>query len=256
MVPLNSSEEILVGSINHLTGIVTNLHTADVEITSSEDDCIMELKWTKKDRQNFNLLVKKYMDYQKIPIFDYEKDPMCKVNQPINGTPEQQYLAWQGTLKKSGDLVANRIFEVISYLKPVTEPMNPAKVKLPFMSNATVGIRNNQIYLFASHFNGKTLPWIATEISFDTEGMLHGYCSFQLERAYFNQTGTHDFLNWSMKSFSGRFLHGKLEGLVLIQTWRGVILFVEFKDGQMHGRAHAIGQKFIFDAEVKLYIEN
>ena len=57
-------------------------------------------------------------------------------------------------------------------------------------------------------------------------------------------------LKWSLKYISGRFENGKLEGSTLLVTWRGLILYATFKNGELHGPMHSYGRKLLFDFEV------
>ena len=221
--------------------------SADIEITSQTEECMLQLQWKEKVKQNYELFFSSN-NTTKIPL--KKSEPLCKISQPKYGTPEEQFTAFIKTLLKYGELYANRIFEILKYVSPELSPLEPEKVNQNFMSNVTLITKGDKIYAQISHFGGPKLPWFGKQISFDTAGQLHGFCSFQLVQSFYNNTGTHNFLDWSLKYFGGRFVHGKLQGLVLLKTWRGVFIYAYFKDGELHGPAYALGQKFIYDYEV------
>ena len=210
---------------------------------------MLQLKWKEIEKIDYDLFFAS--DYvAKIPL--QQTEPLCRINQPRNGTPEDQFTAFIKTLQKYGGLNSNRMFEVLGHFPQEISPLEPGKIKQNFISNITFFVNYNKIYAEISHFGGKTANWIGKQVSFDTDGQLHGFCSFELVHAFYNKTGTHDFLDWSLKYFGGKFVHGKLQGLVLLKTWRGVFIYATFKDGELHGPAYALGQKFIYNEEVNM----
>ena len=275
LVPLNMSKEILVGNVNLLQGQTHNLYRyilffeciyienyyflimcksiffcrADVEITSKDEECVLQLKWNVKEKLDYELFFGNNYT-AKIPL--KKSEPLCKINQPKEGTPEDKFTAFIKTLEQYGGLNGQRMFEVLKYMPPETSPLEQEKVKQTFMSNVTFETNWDGSYAQISHFGGKVVPWFGKQVSFDNDGQLHGFCSFELVRAYFNTTGQHNFLDWSPKYFTGEFVHGKLQGLVYLKTWRGVSIYASFKDGELHGPAFALGQKFIYNHEVKI----
>ena len=76
----------------------------------------------------------------------------------------------------------------------------------------------------------------------------HGFCIFYLPIKYFNATGKHHFLNWSLKSITGNFEHGKIEGIGKLLTWQGQTIWATFKDGILHGPAYQYGIVPILDS--------
>ena len=53
-------------------------------------------------------------------------------------------------------------------------------------------------------------------------------------------------MNWSLKHFSGRFVNGKIQGLGVLETAQNSVLFVTFKDGELHGPAYGYRQSPIY----------
>ena len=80
----------------------------------------------------------------------------------------------------------------------------------------------------------------------------NGPFTFKLKPEFYNGTGYHDMLQWSLKYISGNFQKGKLEGKALLISWRGVIIYASFTNGELHGPLHSYGRKFLFDFEVFL----
>ena len=103
------------------------------------------------------------------------------------------------------------------------------------------------MYANISHWGGDFIPWRFWLGSLDSKGLLHGTCTFVLPVDYYNKTGMHGFLDWSIKLFSGTFDHGKLNGAVLIVTWDTANIFATFKDGELHGPAFGFGKIPVFD---------
>ena len=254
LVPLNVTEEILVGKVDLKAGNVEDVYSAEIHITSKKDECILILDWTLSEQKDFRIsLFKKDAD---IPINEYRTKPMCHINQTENAKPEDQLLAWEFfTAEKFENDVTNRAFEVLSYVKPETSTLDIKKVKNSFLSNVTIFIENEKIYANMSHWQGPILKWVPEMFSMDKDGLIHGVCNFDLTRADdMNKTGSPDFIDWKIKFFSGRFVHGKLQGLVVMMTWDGAIIFSTFKDGELHGPAFALGRIPIYDIGVSFYL--
>ena len=84
-------------------------------------------------------------------------------------------------------------------------------------------------------------------MSVDSEGKLHGVCGFNLIDEHINQTVTPEFFHWSFKFISGRFVHGHIDGLVLLSTWQGTAMYANIVDGVLHGPAFATLRQPVFD---------
>ena len=250
LIPLNSSKDILSGKIYYEKGfdfgVSEEIHNVNVQITSKNDACFLNLEWTKIEKKDYILFLKP--SDREVMISSYETMPMCKQN----GTISEQFYAWKNLFHETE---MERYFNFgVKYIKPELSPLNPLKVKQNFLTNVKVYSKSNGIYANMSHWQGNILPWKANEISLDKNGLFHGSCSFTLLPDLFNQTGTHEFLKWSLKYFAGRFEHGKLEGLASLITWNGAFILAMFKDGELHGPAIAIGGVPIYDLGVIIYI--
>ena len=70
---------------------------------------------------------------------------------------------------------------------------------------------------------------------------IHGSAVLNLPTDHFNDTGRHEFLNWSLKSISGTFNHGIINGIACLITWQGQKIWATFKDGILHGPAFQYG---------------
>ena len=97
---------------------------------------------------------------------------------------------------------------------------------------------DNGIQINMSIWNGPITTWDIEALTIDENLQPHGACNlftsnFGLE--HMNKTGKHDFLNWSIKTISGRFHHGLLNGIVGFITWQQQFVFATFKNGIMHG---------------------
>ena len=85
-----------------------------------------------------------------------------------------------------------------------------------------------------SNWNGPLQNWTTPNPRLNSKGQLHGQNVLKLEREAFNQTGFHNFLNWSPKIISGKFINGKLSGLAMVQTWIGSAIYATFVEGKIH----------------------
>jgi len=101
-----------------------------------------------------------------------------------------------------------------------------------------------------SLWNGPIHNWLIECKEIDENMMFepHGQCSFNLPIQHFNDTGRHDFLDWSLKSIIGRFFNGKIDGEAKLITWQGQIIWVTFKDGILHGPAYQTGLVLTLDS--------
>ena len=159
----------------------------------------------------------------------------------------ETFLIWENTINSWENQVGLAKF---LGMPPEISVMDPSKVQQKFMSNITYFSMENDIYVNISIWQGPVATWKAKDISFDTQDKIHGECELFLKQEFFNNTGYHHMLQWSLKYISGRFEHGKLEGGALLVTWRGVILYATFSAGELHGPIHSYGRKFLYDLEV------
>ena len=256
LIPLDTTKEILVGKLYHEYefefAFAEELYSINIQITSKNEECFLTLEWTRIEKKDYVLFLK-YLD-EGIHMSSYANLPMCKVNQPINAAIEDQFIAFENMFQNKD---IGRYFTYgIRYFKPELSPLDPSKVKQNFLTNVKVYSENSQIYANMSHWNGNILPWKANVISLDENRQLHGTCSFSLLVDHYNKTGTQNFLNWSLRYFSGRFEHGKLQGLASLLTWNGAIIMAMFKDGVLHGPTIAIGKIPIYDLGVRIICYN
>ena len=174
---------------------------------------------------------------------------MCKATQSDNLTAKDEFLMWEQFI--SENLNFNDMIHMLSFLKPETSNLQAEKVKKKFISQVIIFTENNQILANMSHWEGKIATWKPYQISLDPNGKLHGVCGFDLLPEIYNKTGTHDFFHWSLKHFSGRFVHGKLEGFVSFLTWQGTVMLATFKNGELHGPAIGLGRVVVYDIWVR-----
>ena len=260
LIPFDINEEILVGKFNALSlvggtaeGVIEELHGANIEITSSDKDCFMMLKWNLDNKKNYKLFLNVGGKHKKVPLLNYKTQPMCSTLKLSNSeTPEKQFAFWEDSLNSTSN---SNGYEVLDLVKPEETRMEENKVHQKFIGNdVKIFTSNYLIYANFSHWNGEIVPWIGEKISFDTNGHLHGICTFSLERKYMNNTGKHNFLNWSLKHFHGKFVHGKLQGMARLDTWLDTIIFATFKDNELHGPAFAVGRFPIYDMTVSIFL--
>ena len=233
-----------MGNVNHILQTVEDIYSADVKISSEKENCFMHLDWKIKEKKDFKLILNGNI---RVPLFSYRTDPLCNKFQHNKDKPEQTYLAWEKLINDERTLKG---VQTLFHLQPEMSPMDPSKVKQKFMSNVTYISEGVDILVNMSVWEGPISTWVGSRVAFDTNGNLHGLCQFNIRREFINKTGQHNFLDWSLKFISGKFVHGKLQGHAFLTTWRGVGIVATFKDGELHGPIHSMGRKFLFDVEV------
>ena len=142
-IPINSAEEILVGKFNQISGLATELHSANVKISSLDTECFMELKITFLEEKDymFSILQQK----RTIHLQRHKTENLCKATSAT--TPSRQFLEWDEFIHdlstNSGSPENN--FQVLSYLKPELSEVDFKKNPKKFLSNVTGIYRVNQI---------------------------------------------------------------------------------------------------------------
>ena len=240
----------------NIDALVEDLHSAKIEIISNDNECFLMLNWDKTDRKNFKLSLHRNGNQKQLPL-QYVPNKMCHdPDESKNKTAKDQFAFWENLINDTFVDGFENGYEVLNLVKP--EPSTTLELDLfqqKFISsnNITIFTSKNVFYANMSHWNGKNLPWRVLEIHLDSNGKLHGKCAFMLELKYWNTTGTHNFLNWSLKYFSGEFFHGKLQGMALLITWNGANIFATFQNGELHGPVFAFGTIPIYDMAVSFF---
>ena len=162
-----------------------------------------------------------------------------------------QFMDWEQRLDNSFKKLDPH--EVLSSLKPEESDVEHSKVKQKFLKIESIYGQSGTLFANISHWGGASIPWKFMG-SLDEKGRLHGSCTFELQQEFYNNTGTHDFLDWSISYFSGNFHNGKLNGFGFLATWNGANIFANFKDGELHGSAFGYGRILIFNMAVGKYI--
>ena len=239
------TSEIYVGNYNSGLGFLENVHLAEVKISSAPEDCLMELEWTVGPKQDFIVFLANDI---KIPLEN--KKTICQSHQPEDPrNVEEQFRAFKKYLNQHYNLT-NGAMAYVYDMKPEAEPVDLKAVRQPFVSNLTLYSDKGHIKANFSLWNGPVLSWSAEMISVDKDLKLHGFVMLQLGSKDYNTTGRHDFLGWSLKFIAGKFVHGKLDGVVTTTSWREQYGIFHFKEGVIHGPALVHGVIPILDAEV------
>ena len=74
---MNTTEEILVGKYDKYIQLAQDLHSVDITITSSDEDCFMTLNYNFLDKKDFDLSFKNGVT--KVLTSKYQTEPLCKV---------------------------------------------------------------------------------------------------------------------------------------------------------------------------------
>lgn len=240
-VPLNLHEKMFVGHLDLISGLVSDIHNVDVKITSSCKGCPLSLKYEIRQFEDYDLLL--YKNQTKIHvIYNDHKSQMC---QPFKSDESvmSKFIAWETTISNFTNI--ENAFELFMHLKPEIAPVDSSATK--FITNITIFTESDRIKANVSLWEGKTLPWMISSMGLDSDGKLHGYFSLNLEQQFWNQTGNSNFFPWSIKSISGTFIHGLLEGYVIWITWYNTVMFASVKNGVLHGPAFAFNRQPVYD---------
>jgi len=248
VIPFDAKEDILVGTINLISGYLENVHQAIVDIIpSSKNFCSLELSWKLGKKENFVLY---YLNETKI---DLDVEPQCTktFSTPLNykfeddiriDSPVQhKFIDWVWYMTDYQiytDTYAG--FTNLFHMAPENSQIEPEKVRQTFISNLVVDSAKRPT-VNMSIWNGPIHTWNADYITIDENMKLHGPAILNLPIDHFNDTGRHEFLNWSLKSISGTFNHGILNGIACLIAWQGQKIWATFKDGILHGPAFQYG---------------
>ena len=75
---MNTSKDILVGKFNDVTNYMDNLHSAEVRITSSENDCVLQLDWNSlEDKSDYYYHIRNNVF---VPKLKYKSNPFCSMS--------------------------------------------------------------------------------------------------------------------------------------------------------------------------------
>ena len=248
VVPMNTSDEIVAGKYNSATGLVDQLYSTDIEISSSPKDCLLSLSLTLLSKKDYALSLTRDGS-RKIPLGQHQNKPLCHFFQDSGRSKiRENFIKWESIMKnvtlEHGLLNA---FELFYYVKPESSKSSRVKDIPIFMDNVTLFANENRLFANLSIWEGALLPWELEQFGLDKEGNLHGTCKLSLENQYVNQTGTIDFFPWSINFITGRFINGLLDGVVILGTWQGTILFASFQEGILHGPAFGIIRQPMYD---------
>ena len=246
LIPFEKSDNVLVGHFDDSLGIVKNVHEVDLKVISSKEDCFMELDWTLRGKKDFYLTLHD-LKWSKVFLSNSKCSTALKQN-----SIESQFTLWDESMTprvhQDYQSLILQLFNSMTQIEPREKSIfNLDKVTKNFMKIEKIYNSNNDIMAKMSHWQGPILPWKTNKVSFDQFGSLHGTCTFELVPEYLNQTGIPDFFDWSIKHFSGTFIHGQLDGLVLMRTWQGSIILATFHKGELHGPAISYGRTPVYD---------
>ena len=248
-IPFDSANEVLIGQFDPMMKLVKDLYSVDVQIKSEMNSCFMDLMWTKIEKKTYDFILSNG-NMVKIEALD---NNACQ-NIGNKGRLAEQFKEWHDQFVlpmhfRKTDVITKmlRFLRGANNMPFSFEKINKLKVSKPFLSLKHIYFEDNIMKANISHWKGETLPWIVNKFGFDAEGQIHGVCQFELVPEYYNKTGTNDFFHWSINGFSGRFLHGLLEGIVQMTTWQGNVLMATFRNGEMHGPAISYGRTPVYD---------
>ena len=147
-VPMNTTEEIMVGKFNQISGLADELHSAEVKITSSENDCFMVLKIKFLEKKDFKISFMKHK--RRIPLIRYKTEPLCKVSKAK--TPSKQFLEWDEFMANTSveNESPENSFEVLSYLKPETSKVDFSQKPKKFITKIKGNCLDFTIYTYKS----------------------------------------------------------------------------------------------------------
>ncbi len=256
-IPMDGNDEVLVGTYQSHYETLVNVHSADIFIEDNTDKdkrtppCLLKIRYKIKEIKGHDIMLG---SSKRLPLYS-KSNESCTINQTqSNATPEDQFIAWHNQLLgKQHDANNKAHFENLNQLKPVLDPVNHGSVRQPFITNLSL-VSDSPLSFNMSIWDGPITTWKAGYVSIDTHGQLHGVCNFKSNEEFNNKTGRHELLDWSPRFISGRFVHGQLEGIVIIHTWRSNFILATFKEGVMHGPVYVYGLSAILDIEARGFI--
>ena len=181
VVSMNGTE-IWAGFYDSIMGLLTNVHTVDLEIVST-NQCSLDLKLKLKEKQDFIL------QFSFGKLHKIQQEVKCKLS---GNSAEEQYKNWINDMEgpiKSGTYGLENYFK----LKPSQTNFQPEKVVQPFMSQVRM-IPSRDFIVEMSTWNGPLQNWTTNNPRLNSKGQLHGPNALQLVKNAYNQTGVHDFL--------------------------------------------------------------
>ena len=244
IISLNETDEILAGNILLTPSTLENVHTVkSFEISNSDEYCMPEFKWIPDQKQDYIYL---YSKKNKTIQISTNHENYCE-NNPVTGNLDHDFGNFSKYVYSQMDDFAG--YAILYKLKHEESEPDPEKVKQPFITNLSVNVTDlNKVNM--SIWNGPIQSWSIHQLSVDEDLKPHGECNFNLDPQFYNDTGFHNFLNWSPKMISGRFIHGVLQGTLTMYTWRGQLGYFTVKNGILHGPGVMYGIVPILDAEV------
>ena len=254
LVPMNVSEDIVAGKYNSLTGMVDQVHSVDVKITNQSKDCLLSLTTKILDPKDYMMSLTKDGS-RKILLNQHITKPLCNFFENSGKKNlRENFSQWERLMT---NITINHgllnAFEVLHYVKPENSRPKIGKGMKSFISNLTLFTSESKMLAKLSIWEGVILPWEIQQFGLNNEGNLHGTCKLTLDNEYVDQTGTIEFFPWSINFITGRFLNGLLDGVVILGTWQGTILFVTFKEGILHGPSYGIIRQPIYDIWVSYH---
>ena len=245
-IPMNKSDEILVGTYNNALGILENVHGAEIQVKSSKEYCMLNLTWKPTGKKPFKYFFGADL---KIPIL-YQNEPNCKGNDAHKETTtEEQYLAWNEYMTGFQRQAPNGASTNVLRFKPEMSPVDSTAT--PLINDLIIGSDNTTLYANFSTWNGPVLKWRMVTGSLDKNGILHGFVNLALYVNDIGKAGSPDFLHWSPKNIYAKFHHGVPNGLVFIMTSKGQGIFTFLKNGILHGPVYVYGQISVMNMEVR-----
>ena len=244
-IPMNTSDEILVGTYNNALGILENVHSAEIQVKSKEY-CMLNLIWKPTGKKPFKYF---FGSDLKIPIL-YQNEPNCKGNDAHKKTStEEQYLAWNNYMMGFQRVAHNGASTNVLRFKPELSPVDSTAT--PLINDLIIGSDNVALYANFSTWNGPIQKWKIVTGTLDKNGDLHGFVNLGLYTSDIGKAGSPDFLDWSPKNIYAKFHHGVPNGLVFIMTSKGQGIFTFLKNGILHGPVYVYGQISVMNMEVR-----
>ena len=176
----------------------------------------------------------------KVPLLVHETTPFCSMNtNDISDGPGKRL---QDILNSVDQLIyGENISEhqkflegnkVLWRLKPITENIDESR-SLKLISNITFDHKNKNVT--AIILGSTPLRITFNQLQTDANQVLNGYCDISVvqdDRRYLPRDKT---LHWPPYRIRGMFNHGKLNGIVTIETNTMSSGWVTVKNGVMHG---------------------
>lgn len=228
----------LVGSFRPHLNMLENVHHVELtNVSSKESACLMEIEYKKLEKQEYRYILR---NKSKLPLSMHETTPLCSINSSdISEVPGRRIQNILNSVDQliygENNLVNHNFYEgykVLWRLKPITEDINESR-SLKLISNITFDHKRKNVT--AVILGSAPLRITFNELHMNVSQELNGYCDISVAQDDRRYLPRDKALQWPPYRIRGMFNHGKLNGIVTIETNTISSGWALVRKGVMHG---------------------